>query len=1294
MNRFIFKDMSRVFCSIYHISDIHIRLYSRKEEYNFVFENLYKTLREHPKVSESLIVITGDILHNKIDLTPECILMTLNFLKSLGEICPTILIAGNHDALLNNRERLDSLTSILHDRNPKNVYYLKNTGYYKFGNIVFAVNSLLDDDPQNWLHLKNDLLMDPDFFTDSFKIALYHGQITGWKNNFGFISESGEKTQNDFLGYDFVLLGDIHKHQFMNKEKNMAYSGSLISQNFGETDDDHGILFWDLFHNTTEFIQLYNPYSFCEGVLTNDLLQMRFRNKDIEWQKEDALKKNLPPSCNIKIFLTSDIELNHNFIKKFKHELPRAKMQSKYELKQIKDSTNVTTSIHDNQDSMLNDILWIRTFIHEKLEGNDIIIVEKIIDALLEEYRKNLSLSTIVNNPCWELRYLKFDNMFGYGKNNVIDFEKLYPYTITGIFGKNSYGKSTIIDIITFLLFGKITRSNHGNSIPKEIINIHENSSYGEIIFKVGNEEYKITKTCTRQKNDKLKVNEILSLRSDNEWKNYSEEHRKKTDKIIDNLLGNMESFLFTNVCLQQRDKQFREMTQKDRKEFLYSIFGLDWFEKYRKEQEDEYKKLKGEEKVYKEKIGDSYALQWEHSFKELYNNISTIEEEISQINTKLEKLNNKKISLSEQFKKCPFANENQIHSHLKTKQNDLDLIVQREKDLLCEKELILKKKNNLQIIELKKELENINKILIEFQDYKELLESDHSEIKKWVHCDRHEWETFYKEIGDYIENSEKITREWTLEKNNIESEIQKIKDETVHYDKKFVIVNEFENLKSKITKIQEEIPILESKLLENIKELPLEIDENFEKFNDNLHKYEMNECAIKLLRNNLKETKNIKFNTECDSCMNNPFYLKMNQMQEDLHIKEKNSKQLMINLREIFSLLQNFIPDLDADFTIQNSKEDISRKIAILKRNREDQLRKKDMYIKKLESHKLLLQKYNHTKNFLYNEDLKVKLSRLENSLRNNVHKNTYEKLIFYLKNLKLYQNIQQFWVHFNKEYTFSYLEMKQKQLQDQCFEFDNIDNQIDIINEGILDCSQKKIKLNIEISQCNEHYDIFNENKKLQEQRHDIDKKLEKYNLLKNEKSKLLNKMQIEYGSIKEKKKEWENNMTNWKSIQEEMKIRELLIKCIDRDGLPLFLLKMLLPMIESEVNQLIYTFLERKISLKVGEKDVIIGLESKNLVSNYLGGMESFIVDLSLKLVFSKFSKQPRSNFFIIDEGISVFDQERISNIGLLFNFLSSISEHIFLISHLPTIKDYVTQSIDVFKDENSKSYLVFN
>ena len=42
-------------------------------------------------------------------------------------------------------------------------------------------------------------------------------------------------------GYDPVLLGDIHKRQFMNKAKTIAYCGSLVQQNHGE-ELGHGYL--------------------------------------------------------------------------------------------------------------------------------------------------------------------------------------------------------------------------------------------------------------------------------------------------------------------------------------------------------------------------------------------------------------------------------------------------------------------------------------------------------------------------------------------------------------------------------------------------------------------------------------------------------------------------------------------------------------------------------------------------------------------------------------------------------------------------------------------------------------------------------------------------------------------------------------------------------------------------------------------------------------------------------------------------------------------------------------------
>lgn len=1286
MNQVVINNKN--FNYIFHISDIHIRLYSRKEEYNYVFNKLYEIIKSHEKVKKSLIVITGDILHNKIELTPECILMTHEFLKNLGEICPTILIAGNHDALLNNRERIDSLTSILYERNPENVYYLKNSGYYKFGNIVFAVNSLLDENESNWLNIDIDTNIDKEYFKDCYKIALYHGQISGWKNNFGFTSENGDKNVSDFLSYDYILLGDIHKHQFL--DKNIAYSGSLISQNFGETDDQHGILFWNLRKKTTDFIKIYNPYCFCEGILTKDFLKLLFYDLEIDWKIENELKKYIPEYCNIQVYLTEDLELNHNFLKKFKNEVPRAKILQKfYNSEKSNEKSNMTSSNNE----IINDALWIRMFVLEKLEGNDIIIIEKIIKELMDQYKNNVCLFNRVNSPSWELLEIKFDDMFGYGKNNLIQLKNFYPFTVTGIFGKNSFGKSTLIDIITFLLFGKITRSNHGNSIPKEIININEKSSYGEIKFKVGNEIYKLTKSCVKQKNDKIKITEQLFLFQNEEWKNYSEEHRKKTDKVVENLLGNLESFLFTNISLQQREKQIRDMTQKERKEFLYSLFGFDWFEKYRKEKEDEYKKLKGEEKVYKEKISNEYSQRWDELSKNFEKNIKDCLVETLEISNKIDELNIIKEDLLKQQKKCSFSSKKDILLYQQKIKKSLDELIKKERTLYEEKYDILKIIDNFNLYDLQKEIDNIDNIMNELNNFNELLNQDSDEIQKWINCDKCEWETFNKKIQNYLENSEQITNKWNFEKERIENDIYKIKSKISSYNLDFVSVNEFDQLESKISKANIEIPILENKINEKIDEIPIELETEFENFNKLLQKHEIIHCSIKLLQSNLKETKNINFNKNCESCMTNPFYLKQNEIQLNLEIKENESKKIFQEINKTLIHIKKFL-----DFEIQNAtfekyKIFISDKILEMKKNRNEFYKKKESYQKKLDYYKNILLKFEHTKIYLKVKKDEIKILELETLLKNNNLKVQYDELLIILKNVKIYKELDNFWKNYNKNYSYNDLKNKKDKFYIKINEYESFKERLNEINDELLKCNQEKIKMDFELIKTNENLDIFNENEKITNKKIEIDSEINNYMNKKEFNSKKMHSQEIEYEKMKENKKEWDKNMKQWKITNENMKILELLIGCIDRDGLPLFLLKKFLPTIESEINQLLNTFLDRKISLKVIDKDVSIGLESKNLISNYLGGMESFVVDLSLKLVFSKFSKQPRSNFFIIDEGISVFDQERISNIGVLFNFLSSISEHVFLISHLPSIKDFVTKSIEVMKDENNKSFLTF-
>ena len=56
------------------MADIHIRLMERHEEYLYVFNRTYNFLRDEVKKGIiGIIVICGDIFHNKNQLTPECV---------------------------------------------------------------------------------------------------------------------------------------------------------------------------------------------------------------------------------------------------------------------------------------------------------------------------------------------------------------------------------------------------------------------------------------------------------------------------------------------------------------------------------------------------------------------------------------------------------------------------------------------------------------------------------------------------------------------------------------------------------------------------------------------------------------------------------------------------------------------------------------------------------------------------------------------------------------------------------------------------------------------------------------------------------------------------------------------------------------------------------------------------------------------------------------------------------------------------------------------------------------------
>ena len=68
--------------TIAHLADIHIRKLRRFVEYREVFNRLYKQLE---KLNPDLIYVAGDIVHGKLDTSPEETRLVANFFLKLSK---------------------------------------------------------------------------------------------------------------------------------------------------------------------------------------------------------------------------------------------------------------------------------------------------------------------------------------------------------------------------------------------------------------------------------------------------------------------------------------------------------------------------------------------------------------------------------------------------------------------------------------------------------------------------------------------------------------------------------------------------------------------------------------------------------------------------------------------------------------------------------------------------------------------------------------------------------------------------------------------------------------------------------------------------------------------------------------------------------------------------------------------------------------------------------------------------------------------------------------------------------
>lgn len=919
---------------VYQIADIHIpKNANRNEEYMKVIDKLVN------KLDEGLVVICGDIFHD--GLSGDSIILMKDIIGKINEKCDIIIFRGNHDITSkSNKKAIDNLKANLYkmERNNK-IHLLEKTGEYEYGNIIFGYTDVCDE----------KIYKISKKYNKKIKIGLWHGTVnqSNGYNNHKLTSKINIK---DFDGYDYVLLGDIHKKQYL--KTNIAYSGSLIQQNHGEDIKDHGMIKWDLNDGTNEFIEIENEYGY---------VTIRVKDNVIEPYN------NIPKNVRLKIIYE---ETTVETIKKIKDDIKKVSniisCEERHDNIKIMQDGGKKSEYIDviNDDSVAEKLV-------EYVKKNNIITNDKIkmMNDEIINVLKEVKYNYLDEIKSIKLKYLIFNNMYVFGTENCIDYEQFKG--IINICGGNGMGKSSAtINILLYAIFG--TTETKGRSQIKSINN--KKKSISTVVeLEVNEKTYKISRRVRIKGKQMKNIGQTLILYENN--KDISGKTVTMTNELIKKIIGNREDLLNTCILDQNSNGNFLTLSGQEKEKKISCMMKLDVYDKIVKNLESkvrntnaviENKKeiiynVEGEEnediivkKINKltndTNIQDDTELdniketiikkrnEYE-TFNKIFeekNDINDFEckneeeykKEVKNINTEMKKVKNKikdcvltitsfgnikeKNNLFEMNKKKRISEiEKKIHKLYKSRigndeieiEYDIDKKIknmgeennkfEKKNEILDEENTKYKeyiKKNNT---EKNKEKYNEYKKIIE---KKKIIEEEIIEMEKTFNKLSKEFKKKYEGKYDKIIERKQYINGFINEHSNIENEYEeyiKQKNEklTILTDERDELIKKHKRTNEvKETDSKNEILKRIKKNKEKIKEIDLE---QFEKNKEINKKFiQMNEELINL-RKYYDKIKNHKYNEKCEICMSNQLTLDKIEKEKEIGELEKKIVKL-----------------------------------------------------------------------------------------------------------------------------------------------------------------------------------------------------------------------------------------------------------------------------------------------------------------------------------------------------------------------------------------------------------------
>ena len=169
---------------------------------------------------------------------------------------------------------------------------------------------------------------------------------------------------------------------------------------------------------------------------------------------------------------------------------------------------------------------------------------------------------------------LGLTNFLSYRDPGSLKFEGLH---VACLAGPNGAGKSSLLDAITWALWGKARSAS-----VDELVHQGQQDMRVDLTFSQGDFKYRVI----RQRNIAKRGTSLLELqgwdRGEGTWRQISESSIRGTQVKIDRLGGlDYETFVNSAFLVQGRADEFTTKTPSQRKQILSSILGLSQWERY-----------------------------------------------------------------------------------------------------------------------------------------------------------------------------------------------------------------------------------------------------------------------------------------------------------------------------------------------------------------------------------------------------------------------------------------------------------------------------------------------------------------------------------------------------------------------------------------------------------------------------------------------------------------------------------------------------------------------------------------